>query len=70
MSDYSGQYVMVYGDPTWWIVDDGKRRKIETPEELHALPSRRVSMLTWEQLNEIPMARKKRKGTADAPEGV
>ena len=54
--DYDGMYVKLADDPTYWAVDDGSRRRVESQEEMGEIGLRTVRVITPETLEEIPLA--------------
>jgi len=55
MSEYEGCYVMVDGDPTFWLVEDGERRAIGSVEEMYASGLRPVVVVDPGVLETIPI---------------
>jgi hypothetical protein len=61
-SPYEGMYVKKPGDPTYYLVERGKRRRLHTQQELEALGYRRVVVLPAAELEAIPLGRDIREG--------
>lgn len=57
MSDYNGCYVKLDNDPTFWAVDDDKKRKVANAEELYAIGLRPIVIVKPSVLNKIKMAK-------------
>jgi len=54
--ELEGCYLRTEGDPTYWLVEGGKRRAIAGPEEMYALGLRPVRVLPPDVLAAIPLA--------------
>ncbi len=48
-------YAKIYGDPTYWLVKDGKRQLVESPAQMHGFGLFEVRVLLPEQLEAIPL---------------
>jgi hypothetical protein len=52
---YDGTYAKVMGDPAYWAVDKGERRKVVDTEMLYNIGLRPVVTILQEELDEIPL---------------
>jgi hypothetical protein len=56
MSEYDGCYIKLAYDPTFYAVDDGKKKLVESPEHMNEIGLRKVFKVSEDELDAIPFA--------------
>lgn len=54
MSKYDGCYIKLVDDPTFWAVDIGHKRLVESPAQMHAIGLRPIHTVTEDELAALP----------------
>ena len=54
MSKYDGCYIKLAHDPTFYAVDIGHKRLVESPAHMQSIGLRRLVVVTEDELNAIP----------------
>jgi hypothetical protein len=68
MSDYDGCYVKLSDDPTFWAVDDGKRRKVSDSLALFKIGLRPVRVISIDELGKLKIEEHDPKEASDEEE--
>jgi len=54
MSQYNGKYIKLADDPTYYAVDIGQKRLVESPAHMYQIGIRPIVVVTEEELDAIP----------------
>jgi len=54
MSQYNGKYIKLADDPTYYAVDIGHKRLVESPTHMYQIGIRPIVVVTEEELDAIP----------------